>query len=1415
MMVRRSLLLLLLSLSVTAHAQTWTKIGTNLPMDIRCAYFWDTATGVVGGYSYVSQTPGLYYYRSGTWSVATTPDDGFSVASFRKLEQNRIFAIGGRVFATNDSGATWYAPFYDSVVIFDDTIAGARGFDLYKDTNDIFHFLNQNQDSNCIRSVTFARVNRDTCVITPDDDGGVMMYSWDGGITWDTAQVPARYGPGWEVYGDECASTFYTIDESERLFRSTDGGKSWGYLQQLYEDVLVGHEGVMYTGGSSNYRSIDSGKTWQSIGGPGAKGEDYRIFSWGPRGRFLVVPARGGTNRQNNVWLWDGGQPQSIGKSISFTPNSLFIGDTIICDTISKPVVIRILACYPPHISSLRITGRDSAFFKASFVTSDSIVVTMIPNAQGQLRALLLIYLNDGSIDTVSLNGFGKRPTTVFSIAPRSLFGSDTLLCDSISRLLKVTRLGCDPARVLRVKIVGQDSSLYRASLQGDSIRVILLATTTGERHASLLVEKSDGTQDTITLGGYVILNTLRFTQHELFLGDTSRCDSLYRTISESQTGCHPPVVTSIAIIGGDANRFHFGSFASGSIPFTFFSDTDGDFVAKVIITLSDGKRDTILLQAASRPGQNRLAFAAAGHGIAECDTIECNIQEIGYGCQPPIVASVSLSGNDADRFKVRSFSNGEMRVAFFSVTAGDFVTSAIITSSDGHRDTIMLQASARPFPSTLSFSPSSLFLRDTIQCDPTSHALHVTSSGCAALTVVGAHIEGDDAASYSLGSLRSDSIIVTLLPSEAGAKRGQLILNRSDGRFDTIMLYGTVLLKPKGTTVRPSVLFLNDTARCAAITRYVTIHGAGCTQAQVGGITIAGDSAAYAFGALRSDSLPVTLLPARSGRHSATLVIAMSDGTVDSVVLAGTAVHEANVLLASTTSLFANDTSRCDTILRSFTITRKGCSPPSLTNISIVGNNSGSYELISRSDTISLRLLPVGMGPTPALLVLEASDGTFDTISLLGTSQNSGGHTSLSASSLFTNDTLRCDTVVRGIHISRTGCEAPSWSLSSIIGDDAQSYVFRKVNDDSIEVSFVPQRVGSQQATALLSFSDGSSDSVRLGGFNASGPSALLLSPDTLFALDSLYCGDSVVRGIHVTRFGCSPLSILSMSVAGVAVQSYQILSVRGDSILLSFTPETPGKKSAFAVVALSNTTFDTIALQGFCYQQMPLRLTTSNVSTDTIGGLVALPIMLAGLQSAAHVQMVVHYGADLEYVGSVDANGRVLDIEQWSGRALLDIPDASSGAPIAWAQFHAYGDSTGLPRISFDSVWIVDANISCRYILPDSAIANIQTPNGCGFGLISSLTQYRRIPPFRIVPNPAGDVVSVKGRGLTEGGFEVYDMLGRRVAVPMTTQPLLLEKEGEITLDVHDVPEGVYYLRINGADAAGHASARFVIQR
>jgi photosystem II stability/assembly factor-like uncharacterized protein len=69
-------------------------------------------------------------------------------------------------------------------------------------------------------------------------------------------------------------------------------------------------------------------------------------------------------------------------------------------------------------------------------------------------------------------------------------------------------------------------------------------------------------------------------------------------------------------------------------------------------------------------------------------------------------------------------------------------------------------------------------------------------------------------------------------------------------------------------------------------------------------------------------------------------------------------------------------------------------------------------------------------------------------------------------------------------------------------------------------------------------------------------------------------------------------------------------------------------------------------------------LSFSTSDQSTDTIGGFVYVPITINGLEGAEDIEVVMHYDPLLKYDGSF-SNGLKLDMknEQWPGRSKLHI--------------------------------------------------------------------------------------------------------------------------------------------------------------
>jgi photosystem II stability/assembly factor-like uncharacterized protein len=92
-------------------------------------------------------------------------------------------------------------------------------------------------------------------------------------------------------------------------------------------------------------------------------------------------------------------------------------------------------------------------------------------------------------------------------------------------------------------------------------------------------------------------------------------------------------------------------------------------------------------------------------------------------------------------------------------------------------------------------------------------------------------------------------------------------------------------------------------------------------------------------------------------------------------------------------------------------------------------------------------------------------------------------GSITISPSSLFDLDTLYCgDTISRTLDIQEIGCRAPKATSFTFTGANAQSYSISI--DTSVRVNFFPRQAGPSIATLQIAISDGSTQTVQLGGY-------------------------------------------------------------------------------------------------------------------------------------------------------------------------------------------------------------------------------------------------------------------------------------------------------------------------------------------
>jgi hypothetical protein len=276
----------------TAEGQTWKQIG-NLPYvtDLRCAYFWDTAHGVVGGVGY------MFNYNNGVWTQGRYPEGFDTIKSLRRLDGYNLYAASGAtcIWKSADHGATWQK----TSALFpkaDDVFLDEGGIDAVN-----FKGNGMGRGTSAVNVYPSDIKNLPHLVIAADDDS--IPYSTNGGHTWNS------FDYGYNCAADTCNKIAYIVsdDSAAVLFRSLDYGKTWERVCDLGPenaiDVFDGADrGVMYVQGEHNvWRSLSGGVSWENIGGPAPNLDDRRMFAFGQYERYLIVMDG------NKVFLWDGG----------------------------------------------------------------------------------------------------------------------------------------------------------------------------------------------------------------------------------------------------------------------------------------------------------------------------------------------------------------------------------------------------------------------------------------------------------------------------------------------------------------------------------------------------------------------------------------------------------------------------------------------------------------------------------------------------------------------------------------------------------------------------------------------------------------------------------------------------------------------------------------------------------------------------------------------------------------------------------------------------------------------------------------------------------------------------------------------------------------------------------------------------
>ncbi len=369
-----------------------------------------------------------------TWTLTSLPATSeITAVSFWNGDSGLVSNELTGSYSTSDRGKNWQFSKQGFTQVFCGSQSKAYGIGDGYSTDAFYRSTDNGQTWKMLSSrpgTDFAvRANEEFERIVFNGPTSEVSGSMDSGITWSSQGGQFVYD-SYAIGLDSCdpnilfivSENYYvpTHDSLSRIFRSSDDGATWqvafsaryGYLS----GALSGATLTQYAGTRSNgvLRSTDQGMTWVGIGGPNTVIDSRCICAINDDTIFALDSA-------GNIWetFNSGGSP--LPKMFSVSPDTLFQADTISCDSLTRSIQFTRWGCSPSTVLSWMIIGSDSASFAASDLSRDSILVTLLHVKQGEQNAQLVLEIDDGSRDTISLAGFVSASPAVLALSTNEI----------------------------------------------------------------------------------------------------------------------------------------------------------------------------------------------------------------------------------------------------------------------------------------------------------------------------------------------------------------------------------------------------------------------------------------------------------------------------------------------------------------------------------------------------------------------------------------------------------------------------------------------------------------------------------------------------------------------------------------------------------------------------------------------------------------------------------------------------------------------------------------------------------------------------------------------------------------------------------------------------------------------------------
>ncbi len=553
---------------------------------------------------------------------------------------------------------------------------------------------------------------------------------------------------------------------------------------------------------------------------------------------------------------------------------------------------------------------------------------------------------------------------------------------------------------------------------------------------------------------------------------------------------------------------------------------------------------------------------------------------------------------------------------------------------------------------------------------------------------------------------------------------------------------------------------------------------------------------------------------------------------------------------LTSVSALDFGSLTRCtgvalrDTMLR---FANAGCAPDTITSITLIGagftSGSDSTPIIvlpGDTDSITVSFLPPDSGAYQGTMLLNVtSTGLTENpaIMFIGRAIQGFGVLAVAQPSIQAGSFSFCagDTTITDT-ISNTGCDTLVISNINFSGDTTFS-LFSAPGDSLLlpgtsrvfQFTFTPRVKGSQSAALTfhsrnIANDPGHDTTITLAGLGLGGTS-ILSADSSLRDFGALYACQSRDTTITLRNTGCDTLVVDSGRVTNgsYATDAVYPIIIPPDSsatVQVSLAADSAGMTGTLEFFSNANLgdSMVTIPVTASIIPPAHLVLDLSPSDTTTAGSMVRCYVLLEGTVPAGAIS-----GLDFD----ITHNDDLLSYQNANGFTMTGSAGTAQLQALQFTAGSQAGSATGVDTIGSISfrVYLTDSSSTPLTLSNVTFTNSLSLADNCVAGIVDSGASFTYLfscgepliqdamlgtLPFTItgiIPNPAQDEITVSVAGVGDHhavSIEMFDALGRGQDVRSTSL------QSGLTLDVSNVPSGIYFLRVS---SGGYVQSRSVV--